>query len=113
MSKYKDFLVVESDLDTGEMPEISQIFDFIKASDIKNAAKIAKNRGYNIPQNAAIIENTSQNISTQKLSVIAEIIRKMIDKGLDDKQLSANTRELRQIMRLLRQVKNGSFGASL
>jgi hypothetical protein len=66
--------------------------------------QIAKNRGYNIPQNAAIIENTSQNIGTLKLSVIAEIIRKMIDKGLDDKQLSAHKRELRQIKRLLRQI---------
>ena len=104
MSKYKDFLVVESDLDIGEIPEISQVLDFIKAPDIKNAAKIAKNRGYNLSQNATIIENTSQNISTLKLSVIAEIIRKMIDKGLDDKQLSAHKRELRQIMRLLRQI---------
>lgn len=104
MSKYEDFLVVESDCDIGENPEISQIFDFIKASDIKNAAKIAKNREYNLSQNAAIIENTSQNIGTLKLSVIAEIIRKMIDKGLDDKQLSAHKRELRQIKRLLRQI---------
>ena len=104
MSKYKDFLVMESDWDTGENPEIGQILDFIKAPDIKNAAKIAKNRGYNIPQNVAIIENTSQNISTQKLSVIAEIIRKMIDKGLDDKQLSAHKRELKQIKRLLQQI---------
>ena len=48
MSKYKDFLVVESDLDIGEIPEVIQILDFIKAPDIKNAAKIAKNRGYNI-----------------------------------------------------------------
>lgn len=85
MSKYKDFLVVENNCDIGENPEISQILDFIKASDIKNAAKIAKNRGYNIPQNAAIVDNTSQDISTLKLSVIAEIIHKMIDKGLDDK----------------------------
>lgn len=103
MSKYKDFLVMESDWDTGEM-SAGQILDFIKAPDIKNAAKIAKNRGYNIPQNVAIIENTSQNISTQKLSVIAEIIRKMIDKGLDDKQLSAHKRELKQIKRLLQQI---------
>lgn len=104
MSKYKDFLVVESDLDIGEIPEISQVLDFIKAPDIKNAAKIAKNRGYNIHQNAAIIENTSLNISTQKLSVIAETIRKMIDEGLDNKQLSVHKRELRQIKRLLRQI---------
>ena len=104
MSKYKDFLVVESDLDIGEIPEVIQILDFIKAPDIKNAAKIAKNRGYNIYQNAAIIENTSLNISTQKLSVIAETIRKMIDEGLDDKQLSAHKRELRQIKRLFRQI---------
>ena len=103
MSKYKDFLVIESDWDTGEM-SAGQILDFIKAPDIKNAAKIAKNRGYNIHQNAAIIENTSLNISTQKLSVIAETIRKMIDEGLDDKQLSAHKRELRQIKRLFRQI---------
>ena len=94
---------MESDCDTGEM-SAGQILDFIKAPDIKNAAKIAKNRGYNIHQNAAIIENTSLNISTQKLSVIAETIRKMIDEGLDDKQLSAHKRELRQIKRLLRQI---------
>lgn len=92
MSKYEDFLVVENNCDIGENPEISQILDFIKASDIKNAAKIAKNRGYTPPQNVVIIENTSQNISTLKLSVIDEIIRRIIDKGLDDKQLSANER---------------------
>lgn len=49
MSKYEDFLVVENNCDIGENPEISQILDFIKASDIKNAAKIAKNRGYTPP----------------------------------------------------------------
>ena len=104
MSLYKEFLVVENGFKADKEFDINQIFDFVRAIDITNATKVANSRGYNIPKDAIVIDNTLHNINTVKLSVISTIINNMLDNGLDDNNLSQSKQKLKQIKRLVNQV---------
>ena len=104
MSLYKEFLVVENGFNTDKEFDINQIFDFVRATNITNATKVAKSRDYNIPKEVIVIDNTLHNINTVKLSLISKIINNMIDSGLDDENLSQSKQKLKQIKRLLNQV---------
>lgn len=104
MKLYKEFLIVESSADFDSEFDIKQVLDFVKATNIENATKIANRRGYDIPKNAKILINNLSNINTTKLSIISNIINGMIDNGLDDKHISEYKNKLKQIKRLLTQI---------